>query len=162
MEGVNGFGFLAGFEFEGERGGFEFREVRRDAAKGGGGDGLGIAAPGFVAGVDPTLEGFDFGAIDRKGDNDAMVFRLDGRDAEVHGGRADGPKEQAQGDAKDYRDDSGEATAWGDGVHGVLLINRLVTVPVPSGAEAPRLELVTSLAKSPRESRFLGQKPPSE
>jgi len=123
MEGVDRGGLAALFAFEWEGSEFEIG-VGKDAAQGGRGDKLGVAAPGVVPGVDPALQVFDLCAVDGKCVNGAMLLGF-GSD-KTHRRDAEGPEEQTEGNAENHGNNHTKVAArrWVQRIHGVLLTNR--------------------------------------
>lgn len=101
VEGVDDLRFVAVLEFQWERREFVLRQFRRDMAKGRGGDQLRVAAPGIVPRVHPPLKILGLGTIDGKMEDDTVFLRLDLSNTNVHGGDAEGPEEQAEGDPEE-------------------------------------------------------------
>lgn len=88
MKDVDRHGPLAKLDLKRDGSEFVIGEAGGNAAKGSGGDQLGVAAPRVMAGVHLTLKILHCDAIDREIVHDALLFRRDLREADVHGGGA--------------------------------------------------------------------------
>ena len=132
VEGVDGFSGRSFAVVADERGQFEIivGEFRDDSAGSHGRDGLCVAAPSVVAGVNPALQGFDPGVVYREIPHCAVLARLSFNHG--HGSCSERPERQAKSNPQNHRQNHAKLAPYLVCIvstHDVLLLNRDQRLP---------------------------------